>query len=476
MPPDPSQLLPLIPKVDRLLAEVEAAMPGCPRPVLLDAVRETLEDVRRRIASGDLIVLPESAAMTAMVRARAEAFILPGIRRCVNGTGVVLHTSLGRAPLAAAAQEALAGAVGNYAMLALDAESGKRGDRLSSVEPLLRRLTGCQAALVVNNNAAATLLILNALAEGKEVVISRGELVEIGGSYRIPDVLQRSGAILREVGTTNRTHPQDYRNAIGPGTGMLLKVHQSNYRIVGFTSEVPIAEITAIAHAQDLPAIHDIGSGALVDLSAYGLPKEPVVQESLAAGADVVCFSGDKLLGGPQCGIVLGRHDLIARMKKNPLMRALRCDKMTLAALEATLRLFVDEEGLPRSHPVLRMLTQSEETLQARSSRLAERLQPVLAGHATVSVEHDSSEVGSGSMAGTELPTSVVAVAPTTMPCEEMSRRLRMLRIPIIGRINEQRYILDVRTIREDETELVVDGFREVFPRESGEEPRERLR
>ena len=475
MPPDPSHLLPLIPKVDRLLAEVEAAMPDCPRPILLDAVRATLEDVRGRIGSRELTVLPDPVVIMEMVRARAEASMLPGIRRCVNGAGVVLHTSLGRAPLAAAAQEALARVVSHYAMLALDAESGKRGDRLSSVEPLLRRLTGCEAAVVVNNNAAATLLILNSLAEGKEVVISRGELVEIGGSYRIPDVLQRSGAILREVGTTNRTHPQDYRNAIGPGTGMLLKVHQSNYRIVGFTSDVPIAEIAAIAHAHGIPAIHDIGSGALIDLTTYGLPKEPVVQESLAAGADVVCFSGDKLLGGPQCGIILGRHDLIARMKKNQLMRALRCDKMTLSVLEATLRLFLDKETLPRLHPVLHMLTQTEEELKERCTRLADRLQPVLTGHAAVSVEPDSSEVGSGSMAGTVLPTRVVAVTPSATPCEDMSRRRRHLRGPIIGRIKEQRYILDARTIRDDEIDTVVEGFREVFLRESGGEPERRL-
>lgn len=470
MPPDPAHLLPHIPKVDRLLAEVEAVIPECPRPILLDAVRETLEDIRGRIGSGDLTVLPVPAAMLSMVRARAEAFMFPGVRRCVNGVGVVLHTALGRAPLAAAAQKALADAVSSYTMLALDPETGKRGDRLSSVEPLLRRITGCEAAVVVNNNAAATMLILNTLAEGREVVISRGELIEIGGSYRIPDVLQRSGAVLKEVGTTNRTHPYDYHNAIGPGTGVLLKVHQSNYRIIGFTGDVPIAEVASIAHAHNLPAVHDIGSGALIDLSTYGLPREIVVQESLAAGADVVCFSGDKLLGGPQCGIILGRRDLLARMKKNHLMRALRCDKMTLAVLEATMRLYLDEDDLPRSHPVVRMLTQSEETLQGRCSRLAEALQPVLAGHATITVEGDFSEVGSGSLAGALLPTRIVAIAPSPMPCEEMSRRLRQLRTPIIGRIKEQRYVLDARTIRDDEIQLVVEGFTEVFLRARGGE------
>jgi L-seryl-tRNA(Ser) seleniumtransferase len=380
----------------------------------------------------------------------------------VNGTGIILHTALGRAPLAEAAQEALATAVKNYCTIAIDLGTGKRGDRHAHVAGLLQKLTGADAALVVNNNAAATLLILNTLAEGREVVISRGELVEIGGSFRIPDVMARSGAVLVEVGTTNRTHLRDYRNGLTDRTAVILKVHQSNYRIEGFTSQVPIEELAALGRERNMLVVDDVGSGALVDLSRYGLPREPLVRDSIAAGADAVCFSGDKLIGGPQCGIIVGKKAVIDRLKTNQLMRALRCDKLTYAVLEATLRLFLDEEWLRRHHPVVSMLAMSEGEIRKRCGRLRRALTQVLAPGDEVRVEKDTSEVGSGSLAAIPLPTWVAALNLQGMPAELLAARLRAAEVPVIGRVKEGRFLLDGRTIRNDEIPLVVAAMKQV--------------
>jgi len=465
MSPEPKLLLQRLPKVDKLLENprISALLQLHPRLLVLDEVRAYLDELRAAIVDARLTDVPEQEALVDGLVERIDVALAPGLRRGVNGVGIVLHTALGRAPFAESAQRALQEAAKHYCTLQIDLETGKRGDRYRNVERLLRRITGAEAAIVVNNNAAATLLILNTLALGREVIVSRGELVEIGGSFRLPDVMKRSGATLVEVGTTNRTHLKDYKNAITPETGLILKVHQSNYRIVGFTSQVPIAELAQLGHQHNIPAVDDLGSGALVDLSRWGLPKEPMVQESIAAGADVVCFSGDKLLGGPQCGIILGKREIVERIKANQLTRALRCDKMTFAVLEATLRLFLDEKKLLADHPVLRLLTMPEEEIRDRCDRLRQKLSQLFGADGSVSVVGDASEVGSGSLAAVMLPTWVVAITIKEKGPEQVARALRLAHTPVFGRIKEQQFLLDCRTIRDDEIDLIVAGFKETL-------------
>lgn len=465
MSPEPKLLLQRLPKVDKLLENprISALLQLHPRLLVLDEVRAYLDELRAAIVDARLTDVPEQEALVDGLVERIDVALAPGLRRGVNGVGIVLHTALGRAPFAESAQRALQEAAKHYCTLQIDLETGKRGDRYRNVERLLRRITGAEAAIVVNNNAAATLLILNTLALGREVIVSRGELVEIGGSFRLPDVMKRSGATLVEVGTTNRTHLKDYKNAITPETGLILKVHQSNYRIVGFTSQVPIAELAQLGHQHNIPAADDLGSGALVDLSRWGLPKEPMVQESIAAGADVVCFSGDKLLGGPQCGIILGKREIVERIKANQLTRALRCDKMTFAVLEATLRLFLDEKKLLADHPVLRLLTMPEEEIRDRCDRLRQKLSQLFGADGSVSVVGDASEVGSGSLAAVMLPTWVVAITMKEKGPEQVARALRLAHTPVFGRIKEQQFLLDCRTIRDDEIDLIVAGFKETL-------------
>ena len=459
-----TNILQTLPKVDRLLEApaMVALLEIHPRTLVVEEIRRFLDAIRQKVIAGAEVTLPDDNELIRQLASIISSNLTPGLRRCVNGVGIVLHTALGRAPISESAQDALQEVVTNYCTLQIDLETGKRGDRYKEVEDLLRKITGAEAALVVNNNAAATMAILNTLADGREVIVSRGELVEIGGSFRLPDVMKRSGARLVEVGTTNRTHLKDYKNAITPETALILKVHQSNYKIFGFTSEVPVSELAPLAHEHRALAVDDIGSGALVDLSRWGLPKEPTVQDSLAAGSDVVCFSGDKLLGGPQCGIIVGKRACIERIKNNQLTRALRCDKMTFAVLEATLRLFLDEGKLLKHHPVLRLLTMSLEEIRSRCEVLKDGLETILTGRGSVVVEQETSEAGSGSLATVSLPTWVAAVAVKGIPAEEIARRLRLVPVPVFGRIKEQRFLLDGRTIRDDEVEFVLQGFREV--------------
>jgi L-seryl-tRNA(Ser) seleniumtransferase len=461
----PGQLLQRLPKVDKLLEEpsIAALLRIHPRSLVVEEIRHFLDAIREQILSGKELEIPDEKELVARLAPVIDANLTPGLRRCVNGVGIVLHTALGRAPIAETARHALLDVVEHYCTLQIDLASGKRGDRYKEVEALLQRITGAEAALIVNNNAAATMLILNTLAEGKEVIVSRGELVEIGGSFRLPDVMKQSGAKLVEVGTTNRTHLKDYRKSITPDTALILKVHQSNYKIFGFTSEVLIAEIVSLAHQSNILAVDDLGSGALVDLSRWGLPKEPTVQDSIAAGADVVCFSGDKLVGGPQCGIIVGKRDIIERIKNNQLSRALRCDKMTFAVLEATLRLFLDEPKLLEQHPVLRMLTMPAEEIRKRCEKLCLELSAVIGQNGVVNLEQDSSEAGSGSLATVSLPTWVVAITLKGMSGDEIARRLRLTKIPIFGRIKDQKFLLDGRTIRDDEGEFVLNGFKSIM-------------
>ena len=412
------------------LPSVDELVRGTADPLAVAAARDVLERAREEIRAGaepgDLRVRLEQALATAR---------RPALRRVLNATGVLVHTNLGRAPLAAAALERIADTSG-YSNLEYDLSSGSRGSRQDHLAPLLRRLTGAQDAIVVNNNAAAMLLALAALAEGREVVVSRGELIEIGDGFRIPDVLARSGARLVEVGTTNRTRAADYEHAVGPDTALLLRVHQSNFRVVGFTEQPRLDELAAVARRHELPLLDDLGSGALVDVDG-----EPTPAAALAAGADLVCFSGDKLLGGPQAGIVAGRADLIERLRRHPLHRALRSDKLTLAALEGTLLLYLDS---PDEIPVLRMLREPVDAVRDRAERLARA--------ADGAVEETVARVGGGALPLAELPSFACSVA------EELAAPLRAHDPPVIAVVRDGRTLLDCRTLTDAEADEVAQA------------------
>jgi L-seryl-tRNA(Ser) seleniumtransferase len=428
-----------LPSVDELAADERLAT-AAPRPLLVAAVRSTLDRAREEIRAGadpgDLIDRVESE----LAGARAAR-----LRRVINATGVIIHTNLGRAPLAREALERVASVAAGYSNLEYDAEEGARGSRQDHVAPILRRLTGAEAALVVNNNAGAVLLALAALAEGREVLVSRGELIEIGDGFRIPDVLARSGARLREVGTTNRTRAADYDRAIGPETALLLRVHQSNFRVVGFTEQPRLEELVRIGRTRGIPVVDDLGSGVLVELE-----DEPSAHDALSAGADLVCFSGDKLLGGPQAGIVVGRADLVEKLRRHPLQRALRADKLTLAALEGTLALYLDPERAAREIPVLRMLGEPLEAVRGRAERLAE----LVGGE----VEQTVGRVGGGALPLAELPSFACAVE------EELATPLREGEPPIVGILRDGRLLLDCRTLTDDEVDDVADAIATVRP------------
>lgn len=462
-----SSLFRHIPSVDRFLHELEQdqSLAGLPRPLLKDLVGEFLDLCREEIRSGAITAESDLALPALCTRARAYARFAsrPHFRRVLNATGVVIHTNLGRSILAEEAVQAVTLGCRHYSNLELALETGQRGSRYSHVEKLLCRLTGAEAGLVVNNNAAAVLLVLDTLAKGREVVVSRGQLVEIGGSFRIPEVMRKSGAVLREVGATNRTHLRDYEEAIGDETAMLMKVHTSNYRIIGFHKEVDAADLAALGRERGLPVFEDLGSGNLFDFSPYGFMPEPTVQQVLKSGVDVVSFSGDKLLGGPQAGIIVGRKEFIDRIKRNQLNRALRIDKMTLAALEATLRLYLDPELARRKVPTLAMITAGREELLARARRLRRRLSKDLAGLATVGVKSGFSRVGGGSFPEQDLPTSLVTVAPAAMDVEALRQGLLATDIPVIGRVEDGRFCLDPRTLMDEEFPLVAAAVRSVL-------------
>jgi L-seryl-tRNA(Ser) seleniumtransferase len=444
-----------IPSVSSLLAtEAGVALLGRYRRArVVESLRAELDAIRRALDAEPAV--PSADEVLARAAARLEAARAPRQVRVVNATGVGLHTNLGRAPLAEEAVAALASAARGATNLELDLETGARGDRDALVAEDLRALTGAEASLVVNNNAAAVLLVLNTLAADREVVLSRGELVEIGGSFRIPDVIAKSGARMREVGTTNRTHVEDYRRAIGPATALVLKVHTSNYRIVGFTAAVDLAALVEVAHAAGLPLVEDLGSGALIDLEAVGLPPEPVVGDRLAAGADLVTFSGDKLLGGPQAGIVVGRRDLVARLAANPLRRALRPDKLTLAALGATLRLYRESPEPSRRLPVLRWLLRPLEEIERLGRAAAPLLAERLGDGYRVAVVPSECEVGSGALPGATLPSRALAVTHPEVPADRIAARFRAARPPVLGRVHDGRFLLDLRGI-DDPTALAV--------------------
>ena len=434
-----------IPRVDELLDRGELKASALSPALLRESVREELDALRSEVRGGRSS-LPETDELCARILARAEEKQMPSLRTVINATGVTLHTNLGRACLSERAANAAAEAAYAYSTLEYDAARGCRGSRHSHVESLLCRLTGAEAAMAVNNNAAAVLLILSALACGGEVIVSRGELVEIGGSFRIPEIVTQCGCTLREVGATNKTHLRDYEAAVSEQTRAILKVHTSNYRIVGFTESVPREALAALARERGLPLIEDLGSGALVELEQYGIHGEPTVQRSLRAGVDVASFSGDKLLGGPQAGLIVGRKEYIERLKKHPLARALRLDKMTLAALHATLRAYLDTDTAAREIPTLAMLSAGEEALRDK----ALRLQQALAGAGVASqLVKTGDAVGGGSAPAQELPGWAVALDPGKHSVDELEERLRMRAKPIVARIHCGQYLLCVRTIDE---------------------------
>jgi L-seryl-tRNA(Ser) seleniumtransferase len=440
-----SALLRSLPSVDQLVQRLAGheALAASPRARLTAAVREALDAERRRVLGGGGAPADETAlARSVLARLRGPFSLRP----VINATGVVLHTNLGRALLSPLALERLAAVAAAYANLELDLATKERGSRYSHVEGLLGRLTGAEDALVVNNNAAAVLLALETLAHGKEVVVSRGELIEIGGEFRIPDIMLRSGAVLREVGTTNRTHLRDYAEAIGPATGLLLKVHTSNYRVVGFTADVASRELVALGRARGIPVMEDLGSGSLLDLRPWGFPHEPTVPEVVASGVDLVSFSGDKLLGGPQAGLVVGRREIVGRLKKNPWNRALRIDKLTLAALEATL--YAYEAGTAReSVPTLRMLTEPLESIRRRARRVLRGLEAGVRARLGAAVTEGASQVGGGALPTVELPTAGLTVGADPAAARALDAALRRGDPPVLGRLVDDRLFLDCRTV-----------------------------
>ncbi len=470
-----SDLLRRIPKVDRLLADAEIAplLETYPRREVVERLRETLDDLRRHAGEGEL---REDDLSTAAIRGRLETRLAqryrPYYRRVINATGVILHTGLGRATLAGEAVRAVAELAPHPQRVEIDLASGERGGRDQGCAQLLCELVGAEAATVVNNNAAATLLILAAMARGKRVLLSRGELVEIGGSYRIPDIMRESGAVLAEVGTTNRTHLRDYAEALDDETGMILKVHTSNYRVVGFTSEVGIADLAALGREHGVPVVHDLGSGCLVDLAAHGRPGETLVRTSLhppasggtiAAGADLVCFSGDKLLGGPQAGLIAGRAEAVEMCRKHPLFRAMRPGRLVYTALEATLRLYLGggEEAIPHI-PALRRLTTPAVMLRPRAEALARRLGEV-AGLEVAAVPCDS-QAGSGSLPARALESWGVKVTPRRGSATDLAAELRQGEPAILARIQDDALVFDLRTLDDDETDAVAGRLRELKP------------
>ncbi len=435
-------LLRSIPKVDTLL--LEQSLVDHSGAQLTEAVRTVLDCVRSDIQNGVISAIPSTEQLVASVLAKLEEESTASLRAVYNAAGVVLHTNLGRASLSQRALKHVNEIAGGYSTLEYDLESGARGSRHSHVEQLLCKITGAQAAMAVNNNAAAVMLILAALARGREVVLSRGELVEIGGSFRVPDVMSESGATLREVGTTNKTHLKDYKNAINDQTGMLLKVHTSNYRIIGFTQSVDLPELVQLGREHGVPVVEDLGSGALFPLSRLGIYGEPSPQDSIAAGVDLVCFSGDKLLGGPQAGIIVGSAELVARVKAHPLARAMRIDKLSLAALEGTLMSYLDERKVCSEIPTLSMLSATEKQLKERAEQLAQ----LISGQGVaVEVMPDEGRVGGGAMPEHPISSYAVAVMPQGISAQQLELALRSGQKPIIARIAKDKLLLNVLTL-----------------------------
>lgn len=455
-----SQLLRKIPKVDELLRHEKLSDLSCQHTVLTETVREVIDALRRAILAGKEPSLEPQIICEQVIDAIRKKTTM-NLRPVINATGIVLHTNLGRAKLSSAAVAAIQSVAQDYNTLEYNLEKGSRGSRYAHVEQLISKLTGAEDAMVVNNNAAAVMLVLSTMAKGKEVVTSRGELVEIGGAFRVPEIMSQSGGTLIEVGTTNKTHPSDYVNAVTENTGAFLKVHTSNFKIVGFSEEVSLEEIVRIGHERNIPVIYDLGSGAMIRLEDYGILDEPNVPDAMKSGADIISFSGDKLLGGPQAGIIIGKREYIEAMKKNPLTRAFRIDKLTLAALEATLREYMDPQQALQNNPTLRMITAKMDTLEPKGRQLLACMEQVCDGSFSVQLTEDFGQVGGGSVPTQMIRSSVVAVEPKRVSLDLLEKRLRELSLPIIARISKERLLLDVRTIEEHHFSYVAQSIKD---------------
>lgn len=459
-----ANILRQIPKVDEILKDTEwqGLVAACPEAIAKEELRRSLDDLRLAIKEGRKTVVPSIAAIIGEVRLRVAALTTPGLRRVINGTGVIIHTNLGRSLLAGPAVAAIINAATHFTNLEYDIENGARGDRYEHCSSILKRLTGVESALVVNNNAAAVFLILNTIAEGKEVIISRGELVEIGGSFRIPDVMKKSGAILREVGTTNRTYVQDYENAISEQTAIIMKVHTSNFRIRGFVHETSTGECVELGRKYGIPTFYDAGSGLFFHTGQNGMYGEPCIIDETAKDIDLICFSGDKLLGAPQAGIILGKKIYVDSLKKNPMTRALRPDKLTLAGLESTLLLYLDREAAIREIPTLGMMYETKALLRKRAGRIVIKLKKASPGLMVKTVDLHS-EVGGGTLPDVGIPSCGIALIPDHMSVTGFEARLRGLDIPIVGRIERDALILDMRTILSNDEPPLISGILQVL-------------
>ncbi len=454
-----------IPSIEKLLAQdgFMTLQEKYSRNLVTDILRAVVTESRRRIFDeGTSFDGIDESTYLQLVRSKLHEITTSRLRPLVNATGTISHTNLGRSLLSESARENLCQVVVNYINLEYDLKTGERGHRDHITEPLLQRLTGCEASTVVNNNAAAVLLTLNTLAQGKEVIVSRGELIEIGGSFRIPDVMAASGAILREVGTTNRTHFRDYEDAINESTALILKVHPSNYKIVGFSSTPDITEITELGRRRGIPTMEDLGSGSLIDLTRYGLPREPVVRERIEAGVEIVTFSGDKLLGGPQGGIIVGKANLVQQIRENPLMRALRVGKLTLAALAATLRLYLHEDCLLQELPMVSCYTRTLEELQTVAEELTANLRQVFGETIRVTIGESRVQIGSGSLPVETLPSLAVVLESQQMSAEYLAAQFRAQRTPVIGRTQDGKFWLDVRAIRKNQLNWVIEAAQSI--------------
>ncbi len=456
-----------IPKVDVLLEDsrIQEAILHSGRELVLECIRESIENLRRLIneeaEETEKTIEVQLKNLSDIVIKEVEKKKSPCMKSVINATGTILHTNLGRAPIGINHMEQVARIATGYSNLEYNLEKGKRGERYAHFEELLCQLTGAEAAMAVNNNASAVLLILSTMGAGKEMVVSRGELVEVGGKFRIPDVMKLSGSELVEVGTTNKTHLEDYEEVINDNTGALLKVHTSNYRILGFTDSVDVEELVALGREKDVPVIEDLGSGVLIDLSKYGITYEPTVQESIAKGVDVVSFSGDKLLGGPQAGIIVGKKEYIAKMKKNPLTRAVRIDKFTATALEVVLKEYLSEEKALKNIPVLNMITKSAESLEHTAKKLKEMIEAENLDMTTSVVECES-QIGGGSLPMERLNSYGVSLQPKSMSVNALEESMRKMVVPIIPRILKDEVLMDVRTIGEEQLEMIVEQLKEL--------------
>lgn len=463
-------LLKTLPGIDHLLdlAHQDPILSVVPKALLLTLIRHVVDERREEIMKGPADMPGQDVSdvnFLEAIKRKAEKRLATRLIPVINATGVVVHTNLGRSPLPSSAIEQIISVATGYSNLEYNVAKGVRGSRYSHVEEILCEISGAESAMAVNNNAGAVLLALETLARGKKVLVSRGELVEIGGSFRIPDIMAKSGGILTEVGSTNRTHLRDYENAIGHDTGLILKVHQSNYSMVGFTASVGLKDLVKLGATYHIPVMEDLGSGTFIDFSKYGLIREPTIQETVATGADVVTFSGDKLLGGPQAGVILGKKLIIDRIKKNPITRALRIDKLTLAALEAVLSLYRDEETAVRTIPTLRMLTQSYKTVEKKAKRLLRLLKSLKEPRLSLDLVDLSSQVGGGALPSVDLSSKCIAVEIKKMSVNDIEQFFRKYTPPIIGRIENNRFILDLRTIQEKEFSIIKEAFKEMTSR-----------